>query len=183
MHCKLLKKKINIPSELIDPEELITGQISDKNLVLYLTLFYNAFSDKDSMNSRESLIRRLHQLEEQIETVLNEKESLETRRSSLEEAKLNLSNELDLLTTERDELKKWKEFTEEEWNKEKKTLQERIAELLENLEYLKNASSDSTSKLQRMNEKLNNECDELMKHQENLKKTKGRFRREIKYVK
>jgi len=103
---QVAEEKINIPSELIDPEELITGQISDKNLVLYLTLFYNAFSDKDSMNSRESLVRRLHQLEEQIETVLNEKESLETRRSSLEEAKLNLSNELDLLTTERDELKK-----------------------------------------------------------------------------
>jgi len=97
---------------------------------------------------------------------------LELKRTSLEELRVNLSNELNLLTNEKDELLKWKEINEEEWNREKKSLLERIAELEENIEMLKSVSSDSTSKLQQTNEKLKNECDELVKNREKLKKQK-----------
>jgi len=166
---QIAEDKIKIPQELIDPEELVSGQISDKNLVLYMTLFYNAFSDKDSLSSRESLVRRLHQLEEQIETVLNEKDSLELRKKSLEETRFNLTNGLNLTTSERDELLKWKELNEEEWAREKKAMLERIAELEENINMLQSVSTDSTSKLKSNNEKIKNENEELMKGLDRLK--------------
>jgi len=169
---QLAEEKIKIPSELIDPEELVTGQISDKNLVLYSTLFYNAFSDKNSLTSRESLIRRLHQLEEQIEVVLGEKEGLEYKKTSLEEKKSKLTNELDIITTERDEILNWKSTTLEEIERERKSLQERILELEENLNMLQFASSDSTTRLQQINEKIKNERDDLMKNKIRLKNDK-----------
>jgi len=83
----IAETKINIPSDVIDVDELTSGQISDKNLVLYTTLFYNAFSDKVSLTSRESLVRRLHQLEEEIEILMQEKSKLEQNKKALEEKK------------------------------------------------------------------------------------------------
>jgi len=90
----IAETKINIPSDVIDVDELISGQISEKNLVLYTTLFYNAFSDKVSLSSRESLIRRLHQLEEEIEILSQEKNKLEEQKKSLEERKYRLTDDL-----------------------------------------------------------------------------------------
>jgi len=149
----IAETKINIPSDVIDVEELVTGQISDKNLVLYTTLFYNAFSDKVSLTSRESLIRRLHQLEQEIETLTAEKTKLELQKRALDERRQRLNDELKIVVHEKDELQNWKEVNSVEWETERRTLKERIAELQENIEMLRSVTTDSSSKLQQINAK------------------------------
>jgi len=62
----LAEQFINIPQDLIDAQELVEGQISEKQMVLYLTLFYNAFSDKDNSMSRETIFSRIRDLEKKI---------------------------------------------------------------------------------------------------------------------
>jgi hypothetical protein len=119
----IAEAKINIPSDVIDVDELVSGQISDKNLVLYTTLFYNAFSDKVSLSSRESLIRRLHQLEEEIEVLSGEKGKLEQQKKILEDKRHKLSDVLKVVTTEKDELLRWKHTNTEGWETERKNSQ------------------------------------------------------------
>jgi hypothetical protein len=178
---RIAEERINIPSELIDPEDLITGQISDKNLVLYLTLFYNAFSDKDSLTSRESLVARLHSLEEDIDTVLSQRETLERTKDILEYTRTELTDNLSVLTSERDELLKWKNINLAEWEEERHRLMNKIKELQENINMLKTASGESSSKLQSVNAKIRGECDDLQNKKANLTEKKKSIKRTNKY--
>jgi chromosome segregation ATPase len=133
-----------------------------------LTLFYNAFSDKDSLTSRESLVARLHSLEEDIDTVLSQRETLERTKDILEETRIELTDNLSLLTTERDELLKWKNVNLADWEEERQALLNKIKELQENINMLKSASSESSTKLQSVNEKIRGECDDLQSKKANL---------------
>jgi len=91
----------------------------------------------------------------------------------LEEKRYVLTNELDVVTTEKDELLRWKDINSEEWEREKTRLLDKISELEENIEMLKSVSSDSSNKLQMINEKIKGECTDLNdKKKERLHKEK-----------
>jgi len=83
----------------------------------------------------------------------HQKEDLEFQKNDLEEKRYVLTNELDVVTTEKDELLRWKDINSEEWEREKTRLLDKISELEENIEMLKSVSSDSSNKLQMINEK------------------------------
>lgn len=55
------------------------GKTSDKNIVLYLSLWFNAFKELNQGISKEELMRRIQELEEKIRKMMEENEELRRR--------------------------------------------------------------------------------------------------------
>jgi len=55
---QLAEQHVKLPNGLIEPNELADGSCSEKNLVLYLSLFYNSFKEKSASNTKESLEKK-----------------------------------------------------------------------------------------------------------------------------
>eukprot|EP01126_Amoeba_proteus_P030587 TRINITY_DN301_c0_g1_i6.p2 TRINITY_DN301_c0_g1~~TRINITY_DN301_c0_g1_i6.p2 ORF type:complete len:104 (+),score=17.73 TRINITY_DN301_c0_g1_i6:425-736(+) len=54
----IAEEKMNIPA-IIDGDELAEGNVSDKQMVLYLSLLYNAFTEKNKGQTVESLMNKV----------------------------------------------------------------------------------------------------------------------------
>jgi len=102
------EQHIQIPKELLDAEELTNGGVSEKQLVLYLTLFYNAFSDKDNTMSRESIVSRIKDLERELEILTHDRNKLRDITTDLEGRTTTLEQSVETITHERDELSQWR---------------------------------------------------------------------------
>lgn len=72
------EEQLGIPS-LIDPLEMSEGKTSDKNIVLYLSLWFNAFKELNQGISKEELMRRIQELEDKIRKMMEENEELRRR--------------------------------------------------------------------------------------------------------
>eukprot|EP01125_Pyxidicula_operculata_P004695 TRINITY_DN175_c0_g1_i1.p1 TRINITY_DN175_c0_g1~~TRINITY_DN175_c0_g1_i1.p1 ORF type:complete len:658 (-),score=232.24 TRINITY_DN175_c0_g1_i1:609-2582(-) len=96
---QLAENKIGLPS-ILDPSELSEGSYEEKNLVLYLSLFYNSFKEKNAGETRENLSRRLADLEVKYRTQVSESENLSTSITELKTTTTNLSEKLHVLTSE-----------------------------------------------------------------------------------
>jgi len=167
---QLAEQYIQIPQELLDAQELVEGGVSEKQMVLYLTLFYNAFSDKDNSMSRDSILNRIKELERELERLLNERDRLFIVTTELEGKRVVLTQNLETTTYERDELSEWKSKKSDEWMKEREDLLNRLTNLQAILGDLKSKTDDSTSDLQKDNERLRTERDELLKDTQKLEK-------------
>lgn len=55
------------------------GKTSDKNIVLYLSLWFNAFKELNQGISKEELMRRIQELEDKIRKMMEENEELRRR--------------------------------------------------------------------------------------------------------
>jgi len=68
-NCKLAlntaEEKMGIPA-ILDYDELSSGKCNDKQLQLYLSLMYNAYREKDLGMTKESLLKRVQELEEKV---------------------------------------------------------------------------------------------------------------------
>jgi len=106
---QLAEQYIQIPQELLDAQELVEGSVSEKQMVLYLTLFYNAFSDKDNLMSRDSIVNKIKELERELERLMNERDRLLYVTNELEGKKVVLTQSLESTTFERDDLSDWKQ--------------------------------------------------------------------------
>ena len=62
---KLGEEKANVPA-LMEAGELSAGKVSEKNLVLYYSLWFNTFKDRDAGVSKESLIKKIKELEDRV---------------------------------------------------------------------------------------------------------------------
>jgi len=167
---QLAEQFINIPQDLIEAQELVEGQVSEKQMVLYLTLFYNAFSDKDNLMSRESILSKIRELENELNNSTADRDHMLGVTGELEDRKVTLTQELETVSFERDDLAAWKKRMEEEWRLEKEHLAKRIKELEERIAVLKTSTDSTTSDLQLENEKLRKERDELLKATKKLEK-------------
>jgi len=167
---ELAEQHIQIPKELIDAQELIEGGVSEKQMVLYLTLFYNAFSDKDNTMSRESIVGRIKDLERELDKLTHDRNKLRDQTSDLDGRTLTLEQTLETVSHQRDDLSEWKKIKSEEWRIEKEGMLVEIAKLTDILTDLKSKTDDATSTLQKNNEKLRNERDELLKDTQKLEK-------------
>jgi len=167
---ELAEQYMQIPRELIDAQELVDGQVSDKQMVLYLTLFYNAFSDKDNVMSRENIVGRIRDLERELDHLTNDRNKLIDQTQDLDGRTITLEQTLVTISHQRDELSEWKRIKAEEWRIEKEAMLVEIAKLQEILTELKSKTDDATSGLQKNNEKLRNERDELLKDTQKLEK-------------
>jgi len=167
---EMAEQNIQIPRELLDAEELISGGVSEKQMVIYLTLFYNAFSDKDNTMSRESIVSRIKDLERELEMLTNDRNKLRDVTFDLEGKTTNLEQNVVTVTHERDELSAWQKKKSQEWKIERQGMLDQISKLQEILTELKSKTDDSTSSLQKNNEKLRHERDELLKDTQKLEK-------------
>eukprot|EP01130_Rhizamoeba_saxonica_P006694 TRINITY_DN2670_c0_g1_i1.p1 TRINITY_DN2670_c0_g1~~TRINITY_DN2670_c0_g1_i1.p1 ORF type:complete len:520 (-),score=202.17 TRINITY_DN2670_c0_g1_i1:59-1618(-) len=164
---QIAEDEASIP-QLLDPEELASGKASDKNLVLYLTLLYNAFGEKIGSVTDASLLERIEELEGLIEELSVQKEELEEQSLVLTEEHTELSTNIEVLSAEKSELEKTSERAREDWLKERAALLARIAELEEQIGALESSTGDSVEKLQALADKIAGERDELKQAKEQL---------------
>jgi len=179
---RIAEEKIGLP-QIIEHEELAAGKTSDKNLVLYLSLFYNAYKEKAQGLSKDSILDRIKELEETLKRLTEENENLRNSKLHLEHSQKDLSEKLSVLSEEKSTLLSSKEEVEtilgslqESYDSEKTSLQTTIDELSANVDLLKASGEDATTNLEQAKEEMKKERDlvkeELAKTQEQLNKEK-----------
>jgi len=55
----LAENHVKIPAGILESVALSEGSVSESNLVLYLSLFYNSFKEKFASNTKESLEKKI----------------------------------------------------------------------------------------------------------------------------
>eukprot|EP01123_Difflugia_compressa_P008927 TRINITY_DN2832_c1_g1_i1.p1 TRINITY_DN2832_c1_g1~~TRINITY_DN2832_c1_g1_i1.p1 ORF type:complete len:555 (+),score=128.45 TRINITY_DN2832_c1_g1_i1:162-1826(+) len=178
----LAEQHVKLPNGLIDPTELAEGICSEKNLVLYLSLFYNSFKEKSASNTKESLEKRLKDLEEKVRFYEEENAQLRSLQSNLKLQEKNLSTSFTEITEVKSSLKTAKEEIEcqlgelsETFGKEKSLWQSKVTELNEEIKVLKSSADSSTTNLQNEKDELAKDRDSL---KEELKATKDKLNKE-----
>jgi len=138
-------------------------------LVLYLSLFYNSFKEKNASTTKESLEKRLRDLEEKVRYYEDENASLRNLQHSLKIQESNLTSSYSEVTEEKATLLSAKEEIESQlgelnatFKKQKSAMQSKVVELNEEIKVLKSSADSSTTSLQ-------NEKDELAKERDRLK--------------
>jgi len=141
------EEKLNVPS-LIDAAELAAGQTSEKNIVLYLSLWHNAWKELHADVSSADLQKRIAELEEAIRRLMLENEELRNKKQALNLAHGNLSESLHVLTDQthavehaRDELSTHLHELRDKYDTEKHNAMEQIKNLSEQIK-MSSASSD-----------------------------------------
>eukprot|EP01127_Copromyxa_protea_P013014 TRINITY_DN344_c0_g1_i1.p1 TRINITY_DN344_c0_g1~~TRINITY_DN344_c0_g1_i1.p1 ORF type:complete len:599 (+),score=212.16 TRINITY_DN344_c0_g1_i1:30-1799(+) len=184
-NCKtaldLANDVMHIPA-IIDADELADGYVGDKQLVLYLSLMYNAFTDKQKGASVESLASKLTEREAHLRLLKEE-------NLKLKEATENLTTNLNLLQSQYDETSEnhanlslaSKETEEklsalkEEWGSCKEEWSEEISKLKSQLATMMEADDEQCQSLQSEWDKSQDQRDKL---REELKKAKEQLTKE-----
>jgi chromosome segregation ATPase len=180
---KLAEDHVKLPSGLIEPDELANGTVSEKNLVLYLSLFYNSFKDKSASNTKESLEKRLKDLEEKVRFYEEENANLATLQNTLFIQEKTLSDNYSEVTEKKESLLHLKEEFETElvsltetFTEEKSTMHCKVDELNEEIKVLKSSADSSTTSLQNEKDAITKERDSL---KEELRSTQDKLTKEI----
>jgi len=178
---KLAEEHLKLPV-LIDAEELAEGKTSEKNIVLYLSLMHNAFKERASGETRDSLLKKVKELEEKIAQIIAENDTLRNSKTSLEHHQKDLTENLHLVTTEktevthlRDQISTQFSDLQSSYSKETSELKEKIEELQQNIKLLQSSSADTTTNLQSAKDEMKKERDSV---REELKKTKEALAKE-----
>lgn len=182
---KIGEEKVNVPA-LMDANELAAGKVSEKNLVLYLSLWFNAFKELDAGVSKDSLLKRIKELEELVRKLKEENDALREKKDKLEVTVEELTTKLQKLQEEHDKLKSTHEETIRELQQlkatslqEKNNLELRVSELTENIKALQANSGDTVSALQSKVDEITRERDSLKEDLKNLKDQHAREKKEL----
>jgi len=167
---------------LIDPVEMSEGKTSDKNIVLYLSLWFNAFKELTAGISKDDLAKRLQELEERIRILTAENEELRRRRQELLASQNNLSEKLTVLTSEeetlfsaRDEVLTQLKELQDKYDLEKLTMEEQIKLLKEQIAMSSAGSEDQQIQLKSKISEVEQDRDRLL---EELRKLKEQMKKE-----
>jgi len=173
---------VGIPGDIIDPNELADGSISDNNMVLYLSLMYNAYKEKYQGQTKESILKRIEELEARLKVLIVENEDLKSRKGDVELSLKDLSKKLDFVTEEKQTLLVSKEQKETElgtlketYSKEKIDLEKNVHELEQNIALLKSSSGENHNHLESAKEEMKKERDAI---KDELQKTKDKLNKE-----
>jgi len=179
------EEKCNVPA-LMEAGELAAGKVSEKNLVLYLSLWFNAFKELESGASKESLLKRIKELEEKIRQLTGENESLHESKQQLETTVEELTAKLHALEEQHKKLLMTHEETVKElanlkstFLSEKQRLEARLTELTENITALQANSGDSVKKLQNAKDEITRERDALREELKNVRDQLTREKQEL----
>jgi len=182
---KISEEQLNIPS-LIDPVEMSVGKTSDKNIVLYLSLWFNAFKELNAGISKDDLARRLKELEERIRILMAENEELRRRRQEILAQQNALSEKLGLLTSEeetlymaRDEIQTQLKELMDAYDLERMTMEEQIKLMKEQIALASNSSEDQQSQLRSKIDEAARERDRLLEELRLLKEQMKKENEEI----
>jgi chromosome segregation ATPase len=179
------EEKCNVPA-LMEASELASGKVSEKNLVLYLSLWFNAFKELDAGASKESLMKRIKELEERIKVLTAENEALRESKDSLEVTVEDLTQKLNALTEQHKKLQMTHEETMRELSSlkstylsEKQSLEAKLSELTENITALMANSGDSVTKLQNAKDEVTRERDALREELKNVRDQLTKEKKEL----
>lgn len=160
-NCKdafeIAEQKMNIPAiidyrmlphrlKLTLIEDLASGQCGEKQLVLYLSLMYNAYKEKDLGMTRDSLAKRAQDLELKLSHLEEENTQLKLSLDQLNNSSVDLKEQLTLATSETQnlsshrsqlssdlsELSSTYDENKSKWEEELARLKAKMAELSEN---------------------------------------------------
>jgi uncharacterized protein YukE len=182
---KLGEEKANVPA-LMEAGELSAGKVSEKNLVLYYSLWFNTFKDRDAGVSKESLIKKIKELEERIRELTAENEALKANKHTLEVTVEDLTAKLNKLQEEHAKLMSVHSETVKElaalkstYLTEKKQLEMRLTELENNIGLLKANSGDTVTQLQNAKDEITRERDALREELKNVRDQLTREKKEL----
>jgi len=172
---RISEEQLNIPS-LIDPVEMSEGKTSDKNIVLYLSLWYNAFKELNAGISKDDLAKRIAELEEKIRILTAENEELRRKRAELFASQSNLSEKLALLSSEeetlysaRDDIMTQLKELKDKYDLEKLTMEEQIKLVREQIAMSSTSSEDQIKQLKVKIDEVEQDRDRLMDELRKLK--------------
>jgi chromosome segregation ATPase len=160
--------------------------VSEKNLVLYYSLWFNTFKDRDAGVSKESLIKKIKELEERIRELMAENESLRANKHTLEVTVEELTSKLAALQDQHKKLLMTHEETVKELSalkstylSEKKNLEMKLSELEENISLLKANSGDTVTQLQNAKDEITRERDALREELKNVRDQLTKEKKEL----
>jgi hypothetical protein len=178
----LAEQHIKLPNGLIDPAALSEGAVSESNLVLYLSLFYNSFKDKHASNTKESLEKRLKDLEEKVRfyeeenaTLRKLQEGLHSQQKTLNFTVTETTEEKIKLTSVNEEIHTQLTELRSHHTTDKTKLTHRVDELTEQIKVLKSSADSSTTNLQNEKDEIAKERDHI---RDELKATKEKLTKE-----
>jgi len=79
---KLAQEKMNIPA-IIEGDELAQGDVEDKQLVLYLSLLYDSFTERDRAHSATALKEKTQDLDNRLRILTEENVALKAQNLAL----------------------------------------------------------------------------------------------------
>jgi len=173
-NCKdaftIAEDKMNIPA-IIDYQDLANGQCGEKQLVLYLSLMYNAYKEKDLGMTRDSLAKRAQDLESKlamleeentqlkldIDKLSHQTQNLDLNFKSTTEETASLQIQNQGLNSEFQELTEKYEEHKSKWDDELAKLKAKLAELSENSDASTSALQDEWHEINRSRDLLREE--------------------------
>jgi len=151
-------------------------------MVLYLSLLYNAYKEKNQGQTKESIMKQITDLEARLKELIIENEELKSVKGTVEIKVKDLTEKLQVETEEKRMLLTSKEEVEtvlgtlkETYSKEKTDLNSTITELEENITLLKSASGENQHQLESAKEEVKKERDIM---REELQKAKAQLTKE-----
>jgi len=175
------EQKMGIPA-ILDHVDLSTGKCNDKQLQLYLSLMYNAYKEKDLGMTKESLMKRVAELEQKLILLTEENLSL---KASIEQALAShsqLNETLELQSEEHSKVRRSKQdltsqfsVLEEKFEKDKLRWENELAALKLQKAKLSENSDAETTRLQQAWETASAQRDAI---RDELRRTKEELTKE-----
>jgi len=118
-NCKyaldVAEQKMGIPA-ILDHVDLSTGKCNDKQLQLYLSLMYNAYKEKDLGMTKESLMKRVAELEQKLILLTEENLSLKASIEQALKSHSQLNETLELQSQEHSKVRRSKQDLTSQFN-------------------------------------------------------------------
>jgi len=175
------ENKMGIPA-ILDFVDLAGGKCNDKQLQLYLSLMYNAYKEKDLGMTKESLIKRVAELEQKLIQLTEENQLLRRSIDEMLASQSNLSHNLEIQSEEhsrvrrnKDDLTNQFKILEERYDADKLRWEEELARLKAEKAKLSENSDAETTRLQSEWEQASANRDAI---RDELRKTKEELTRE-----
>jgi len=167
--------KMGIPA-ILDHTDLAVGKCNDKQLQLYLSLMYNAYKEKDLGMTKESLMKRVAELEQKLILLTEENLSLKASIEQALRSHTSLNETLELKSQEHAKVRRSKEdlatkfrLLEEKYDADKLRWENELAKLKAQKAKLSENSDAATNRLQQAWETASAQRDAI---REELRKTK-----------
>jgi len=144
----LAEKHLGIPADILDIDELIAGEASEKGLVLYSTLLFNSFQNKLSTSSKDSLIAQIKDLEKELKEHKwkTEKKHLLQRLEELKESYTSFKEAIEGENNDLEDRNKEHQVEVEELQEQKKALRKKLKELREKREEVQTEFDEASQK-------------------------------------
>jgi len=175
------EQKMGIPA-ILDHVDLSTGKCNDKQLQLYLSLMYNAYKEKDLGMTKESLMKRVAELEQKLILLTEENLSLKASIEQAMRSHSKLNETLELQSEEHSKVRRSKQdltskfsILEEKFDADKLRWENELARLKLQKAKLSENSDAETTRLQQAWETASAQRDAI---RDELRRTKEELTRE-----